>query len=125
MTEQNRTIIKIFSEICIRIIYSSLGESAGGAILFLLHKDLGRDPFEVFWEDPKTFYHTIEKIFGAGTKVLINLLIAGINRESGLNINPEHFLELMRSGDQSSVEEIRSSLKRAAELRGGEDMGVR
>lgn len=124
MTEHNRAIIKIFGEICIRAIHSSLGESAGEAVLFFLRRDLGRDPFEVFWEDPKTFYHTMEKIFGAGTKILINLLIAGINRESGLNINPEHFLELMRSGDQSSSDEIRSFLKRVAELCGSENGGA-
>ncbi|MEM2464782.1 MAG: hypothetical protein QXL85_04080 [Candidatus Bathyarchaeia archaeon] len=107
--------IRVFSEVCKRTLYSSLGESAGEAILFFLGRDLGRDPFESLWDDPRAFYNSIERILGVGAKILISVLITSIDREYGLNTDPEYFLNLMRGGDQRSVEEIRSFMKRVAD----------
>ncbi|MCS7116494.1 MAG: hypothetical protein RMJ31_04530 [Nitrososphaerota archaeon] len=109
-------IIEVFREICKRTLQSLLGEASGEAVLFLLRKNLGRDPSEVFWEDPGAVYREMERIFGIGAKVLINFLVTKINEKFDLNMNPEHFLDLMRSGDQHSVEEIRSFLAKIAEL---------
>lgn len=83
--------------------------------MFFLRRDLGRDPFEVFWDDPGAIYREMEKVFGVGAKVLIKLLVSRINSEFGLNISSERFLELMRSGDQRSIDEMRSFLTKIAE----------
>ncbi|MCX8170733.1 MAG: hypothetical protein N3E47_01995 [Candidatus Bathyarchaeota archaeon] len=117
------SIIEVFRNVCRRALHSGLGESAGEAVLFFLHRGLGRDPFNALWEDPKSVYYEMEKIFGVGAKILINLLIAGVNKEYGLNMNHERLLELMRCGDQMSIEEIRSFMRKIAEAhkyRGGE-----
>lgn len=58
----------------------------------------------------------MEKIFGSGTKVLIKFLISRINSEFGLNMKPEHFLELMMNSDQHTIEEICSFLSKIAVL---------
>ncbi|MBS7625308.1 MAG: hypothetical protein QXF59_05365 [Candidatus Bathyarchaeia archaeon] len=108
--------VKVFREVFRRVLLSSLGESAGEAALFFLRRSLGCDPFEVFWDNPGGFYRELEKIFGVGTKVLIRLLASRINSELGLNIDPERFLELMRSEDRRSAEEIRSLIMKIAEL---------
>ncbi|MEM2351342.1 MAG: hypothetical protein QXT26_02935, partial [Thermoproteota archaeon] len=97
-----------------KIICSSLGESAGEAAIFLLREVMRRDPFEVLWENPRAFYEEIVKVFGEGAKVLINVLIENINREYGLTMRPEHFLELMREGDRKALEEIRSFIRMVA-----------
>ncbi|MEM3955633.1 MAG: hypothetical protein QW424_02625 [Candidatus Bathyarchaeia archaeon] len=120
MSTPVHSVINAFREICGQIFYSLLGESAFEATLFFLRRGLGRDPFEVFWNDPKTFYHEMEKVFGVGAKVLIKLLMSRINSEFGLNMSPERFLELMRRGDERSVEEIRSFLIKIAELYRGQ-----
>lgn len=109
------TTIEIVRVICREILHSSLGESAGEAILFFLRSNLGRDPFEVLWDDPGAFYREMEKIFGVGAKVLVKLLVSRINSELGLNISPERFLELMQRGDQRSAEEIHSFLTKIAD----------
>ncbi|MBS7624365.1 hypothetical protein KEJ29_02155 [Candidatus Bathyarchaeota archaeon] len=119
MLKNDRSIIMFFRELFREILYSSLGESAGGAVLLFMRINLGRDPYEVIWEDPKTFYHAMERILGAGAKVIINLMVMNINAKYGLNINAEHFIDLMHSSDQRSVEEMRLILKRIADCVGG------
>lgn len=119
MLKNNCSAIDVFRRVCRRILCLSFGESAGEAILFFLQDNLGRDPFEVLWDDPKAFYQALEKIFGAGAKVLINVLVTTINRECGLNFDPEDFLNLIRGGDQRSVEKIRYFMSMVAELMGG------
>ncbi|MEM0233684.1 MAG: hypothetical protein QXL22_06670 [Candidatus Nezhaarchaeales archaeon] len=83
--------------------------------MFFLYKSLSRDPFEVFWSDPKTFYRELESFLGAGAKVLIELLVSRIDSELSLNMKTEHFLELIQRGDQKSVEEIRSFITKIYE----------
>jgi len=108
-------IIGVFRDFFRKTLCSSLGESAGKAVLLLMQKRLGRDFFEVFWEDPKAAYCEMERIFGVGANVLISLLAAGIEREYNLKMSPEHLLNLMRSGDHRSREEMRSFLRKMAE----------
>lgn len=115
MSALTHSVIETLNEICKRILYSMLGESACLAILFFLRKGLSRDPFEVFWDDPKAFYSELKKVLGAGADLLIKLLVSRINSDFGLNMNPERFLELMHNGDQSSIEEIRAFLIRIVE----------
>ncbi|MEM2151408.1 MAG: hypothetical protein QXG68_07810 [Candidatus Bathyarchaeia archaeon] len=111
-----RRFIEVFRETLRKMICSSLGESAGEAVLFFLREALKRDPFEVLWEDPRAVYYEMTKVLGEGAKVLINLLVTNINRECGLNISPDHFLKLMRNGNQRSVEELRLFLRKMAEV---------
>jgi hypothetical protein len=113
---EKRFIIEAFRRVSNKILCASLGESAGKAILFFLHAELGRDPSEMFWEDPKAAYQSMEKVLGIGTKALISILITRINQEYELTMDPKHFLNLMCDGSQGSVEEIRVFLRKIAEL---------
>lgn len=108
-------VIETFRSIFRRILCSSLGESAGEAVLFFLRRGLGRDPSDALWEDPKAVYYTMERTLGTGAKILIDILITRINQEYRLNMGSERFLSLMRNGNQDSVEEIRVFLKEIAE----------
>lgn len=109
--------IDAFRDVFRRIIYSSLGRSAGEAVMLLLREIIRRDPIEVLWENPKAVYDEMVKIFGEGTKVLISILVSNINKEYGLNMSPERFLELMRDGSQNAVEEMRSLIESVAKAR--------
>lgn len=114
--------LKVFRRVFKVVLYSSLGKSATEAILFFLQNELERSIFEMLWENPKKVYSAMEKILGAGAKILINLLVTTVNREYGLDMNPDSFIELMCSDDQNSVEEIRSFLKKIAEAYEKEEM---
>ncbi|MEM1586945.1 MAG: hypothetical protein QXX99_05925 [Candidatus Bathyarchaeia archaeon] len=108
-------VIDVFRRVFRKILFSSLDESAGGAILFFLHEKLGRYPFEVFWENTRAVYHIMEEIFGAGTKVLINLILMSINKWYNIDMSLEHFLDLISRGNKESIEEIRFFLRKIAE----------
>lgn len=111
----NRSTLRVLGVVFSEILRSSLGRAASEVILFLLRRELGRDPFEVLWENPKTFYRGMEKILGIGAEVLIKLLVSRINSELGLSMSAERFLELVQSSNKSSVEEIRSFLAKISE----------
>ncbi|MEM2718723.1 MAG: hypothetical protein QXJ13_05735 [Candidatus Bathyarchaeia archaeon] len=68
MSKPVHSIVEAFREVCRQILYSLLGESASEAALFFLRKGLGRDPFEVFWEDPGAFYRALEGFLGLALK---------------------------------------------------------
>lgn len=112
----------VFRRVFKMVLYSSLGKSATEAILFFLQNELERNIFEMLWENPKKVYSAMEKILGAGAKILINLLVTTLNREYGLNMNPDSFIELMCSDDQNSIKKIRSFLKKIAEVHEKEEM---
>lgn len=112
MIKSEHHFVEAFREVCKRIICSSLGESAGEALLFLLQDALKCDPFSVLWNDPKSFYRSLEGVLGAGSRVLINILVAGLNREYNLDVDSEHLVKLMLSGDRGSAEEIRFFIRK-------------
>lgn len=97
---------------------SLFGEPGREILLFYLRKSLGRDPFEVLWEDPRVFYHGLEKFFGVSARIFIEVLINKVNEECGLNASPERFVRLMKEGGERSIEEIREYVKKVAELEG-------
>jgi len=109
-------VIEVFRDTFKRVLYSSIGESACEAIIFFLHMELNRDPFEVFWENPRTVYHAMEKIFGVGAEILINTFVERVNQEYGLNMRTERFLNLMRNSNQNSIKKVRDFLREIAEL---------
>lgn len=90
---------------------STFGISAGETILFVLRSNFKRNPFEVLWEKPKAVYDELEKIFGDGTKVLINIFVKKVNEKTGLNADVEEILKLMRDNSPQSLDKFRLLLK--------------
>ncbi|MBS7640689.1 MAG: hypothetical protein QXJ19_03865 [Candidatus Bathyarchaeia archaeon] len=115
LLENIPSTIEVFRRICTKVLYSVLGESAGAAVLFFLRSNLGCDPFDMFWENPKAVYDVMEKIFGSGAIILIEALVTNINSECDLSMDPRHFLTLMQRGDMFSLEEMRSFIVKVAE----------
>jgi len=107
---------EILRELFRKILHSLLGESAGETVLLLLEKNLQQDLGRTLWEDPRRIYYELFKIFGEGTKVLINIMISRINQEFKLNIESEKIMKLACSKDQSSAEELRSIMRLIVKL---------
>lgn len=112
--------LKAFRETFRRIVCSSLGESAGEAVIFLIKEALRRDPIEALWDNPSVVYNEMVRLFGEGTKILISILASNINRECGLSVNPEYLLELMRNGSRSAIDEIRSFIESVVKAQRGQ-----
>ncbi len=119
MNDEKNVVLGFLRRMFEEAVGSSLSESAGEAILFVLRSKFRRDPFEVFWESPKTVYEELEKIFGEGTRVLITLLVRGVRKGGGMNVDSEKISSLMRSDDPKSVEELHTLLKELAEFHAG------
>ncbi|MEM3704280.1 MAG: hypothetical protein QXX79_07695 [Candidatus Bathyarchaeia archaeon] len=96
------------------VVSTSLCESAGESIVFVLRNKLGGDPFEALWEHPKAVYDELKKIFGDGTNVLINLWVKAFKKRVETNVDPEEFLRFLQRDDPESVEEVRRMLKELA-----------
>lgn len=109
-------VIEVFRDTFKKTLYSSIGESVCEAIIFFLRMELNRDPFEAFWENPKTVYHAMKKILGGGAEILIDILVERVNQEYGLSMRTERFLNLMCNSNQNSIEEVRAFLREIAEL---------
>ncbi|MEM3715635.1 MAG: hypothetical protein QW145_00555 [Candidatus Bathyarchaeia archaeon] len=102
MSKNSCPAIEGFHETCRRIIYSSLSESAGKAALLFMQRIWGAIHLMLFGRIREEFTALWRRFLGEGMKVLVHILVAGIDRERGLNISPERFLELMCSGNQDA-----------------------
>lgn len=120
MISGDSEVVEFFRGFFRGVLVSSLGESAAEALLSILRRGLGREPSELFWEDPKAFYSGLERVLGMGAKVLIDLFVSAINHEGNLNIKSENFLKLIRNGSPKSIEEIRLIIRGLAEGKKGE-----
>ncbi|MEM4922345.1 MAG: hypothetical protein QXU65_05050 [Sulfolobales archaeon] len=79
--------------------------------MLLLEKSLQQDLGRALWENPKRIYDELLRMFGEGTRVLMNIIISNINQECKLNIEPGKIMKLMCSENRSDVEELRSIIR--------------
>jgi len=90
---------------------SILGETGTSVFEFNLTRILGRDPFEVFYEDPPLFYEGLRKMFTAGADAIMKLIGNVLINGSGLtSITVEEFLDFMRRGDPEAKAKLREMI---------------
>ncbi|MCS7112878.1 MAG: hypothetical protein RMJ00_01155 [Nitrososphaerota archaeon] len=82
--------------------------------IFYIDRDLGRDPFEVFLEDPARVYGKIEEIYGFGATFIFRAIYDYIRGKMRLNISFDEFLYIVKSGDKESLKKILASLLEAS-----------
>ena len=101
---------KIFEE----ATTAALGSTCNTVITFHLEKRFGRDPCEVFVEDPRAFYVALEEIFGAGADSIVSLVGSYLVRKYGISYTPERFVSFVVTGDESSRHKLKEILSRVA-----------
>ena len=90
---------------------SILGETGTSVFEFNLTRILGRDPFELFYEDPPLFYEGLKKMFTAGADAILRLIGDVLINGSGLtNVTIEDFLNFMERGDPEAKAKLREML---------------
>ncbi len=89
---------------------TALGPTCNTVITFHLKQKFGKDPCEVFLEDPRAFYTALEEIFGAGAQSIINLVATFLIDKYGMTYNAEEFVNLMVKGDKSSKSKLEKIL---------------
>ena len=82
-------------------------------IEFHLKQKFGKDPYEVFVEDPRSFYEALEEIFGAGAESMISLVGTFLTKKYGVTCTAAEFVNLVVNGDEPAkraVKEILTSI---------------
>lgn len=69
-------------------------------IEFHLKQKFGKDPYEVFVEDPKSFYEALEEIFGAGAESMISLVGTFLTKKCGVTCTAAEFVNSVVNGDE-------------------------
>lgn len=67
-----------------------------------LKKKFGKESYEMFIDDPVTFYKGLEEILGAGAKTIISVIGTSLVENYGSNCTPEEFVGLVTKGDKLS-----------------------
>lgn len=120
MFDPEEANVGAFREVFKKILSSTFGGLAGETLMFLLKEALGCDPIETLWENPRAVYNEMVRIFGEGAKVLISILVSTIDREYGLDMSPERFLELIYNGSEGALKEIRAFMSSIMRGYGGQ-----
>lgn len=89
---------------------SVLGPKNVMALRFHVERRLGRDMFDVFYDDPSRFYNALSDFLGIGAKPLMRLIAQWLNENGYLeNLDPDEFVRLLERGDYEAVEIIKRS----------------
>jgi hypothetical protein len=93
---------------------TALGSSCSVVIEFHLKQKFGKDPYEVFVEDPKSFYEALKEIFGAGAESMITLVGTFLIKKYGITCTASEFLNLVVDGDEPAKRTLKEILKNIA-----------
>jgi hypothetical protein len=85
---------------------SALGSDVNAVITFHLRQKFGKDPSEVFVEDPAAFYAALKAIFGAGADSIISLVGTLLINKYGITCSADTFVSLVVKGDKSSKDKL-------------------
>jgi len=88
---------------------SLLGESGLRVLEFHLEKRLQGDMYEVFYENPHSFYKALQSFFGSGVDVVLRITAQKLIEEGYLETtNPQEFINILKnpSGDKRELQKI-------------------
>jgi len=77
---------------------SLLGENSVYVLEYQLYKRLGRDVYEVFYEEPHSFYQALTSLFGSGTGAILRILGERLIDGGCLEVeSPREFVEAFKN----------------------------
>jgi hypothetical protein len=93
---------KIFEE----ATAASLGSTFHIIISFHLKRVFDKDPYEVFMENPKTFYDGLREVLGEGADAVINLVGTVLTAKYRVNCTSEEFVKLFVESSPLSAQKL-------------------
>jgi hypothetical protein len=114
LNKTKTTLYEVARKILEAATTTALGPTCNTVIEFHLKQKFGRDPCEVFVEDPTAFYTALKEIFGAGAESIISLVGTFLVNKYGMTASAETFLNLVVKGDESSKSRLEEILSRIA-----------
>ena len=105
MVEDLRSILS-------RAFESLLGSNGVRVLRFHVERRLGRDIYDVFYEDPGKFYKALSDFLGAGAEPLMRLIARWLNENGYMgDLDPDEFIELLKRGGEGAAQMIRRAIK--------------
>ncbi len=84
----------------------SLGATFHVIISFHLKKKFGKDPYEVFVDNPALFYNGLKDVIGEGAEALVTLVATSIKVKYAVDFATEDITRLFTSNDPDSSEKL-------------------
>lgn len=109
---------KVAKEVIEEATTTALGSSCNVVIAFHLKQKFGKDPYEVFAEDPRSFYKALEEIFGAGAESMISLVGTFLIKKYGMTCTADEFVKLVVSGDEPAKLALKGIMQTIASQHG-------
>lgn len=96
---------------CLSMAFENLLGSSGTRVLqFHLGRKLGKNMYEVFYEDPRRFYEALEKFLGSGARPLMKLVVSWLIQNKLINnLDAEEFVGLLIEGGEKARHELINS----------------
>jgi len=95
-----------------RAFESLLGSNGVRVLRFHVERRLGRDMYDVFYEDTVKFYKALSEFFGAGAEPLMRLVARWLNENGYMEgLDPDEFIELLKRGGEGAAQMIRRAIK--------------
>ena len=89
---------------------ATLGSTCSTVISYHLGRKFNKDPFEVFVDDPKSFYGGLQEVFGPGAESMLNLVGTCLAKKYNVDCNAEEFAKSVIKGDESSKAKLKEIL---------------
>jgi hypothetical protein len=103
---------EVFKLFISRAFESLLGPTSVMALRFHVERRLGRDMYEVFYEDPGRFYKVLRELLGSGAEMLMRLVARWLNENGYMEgLDPDKFIELLEKGGEEAAERMRRAIK--------------
>jgi len=95
-----------------RAFESLLGFNGVRVLRFHVERRLGRDMYDVFYEDPGKFYKALSDFLGAGAEPLMRLIAQWLNENGYMeDLNPDEFVSQLEMGGEGAAQMIRRAIK--------------
>ncbi len=89
----------------------SLGATFHAIISFHLKKKFGKDPYEVFVDNPALFYNGLKEVIGEGAEALITLVSTFIKVKYAVDFAIEDIKRLFTGNEPDSPDKMRELLQ--------------
>jgi hypothetical protein len=110
MTEEKILLYKSAQKVFEEATVPALGSTFHQIISFHFKQKFGRALYEVFVDDPVSFYNGLEEVLGAGAKLVTSLVGTFLVVKHHINYTAEEFVNLVVKGDELSKRKLKETL---------------
>lgn len=113
MIEERTVLAKTVRKVVEEATTEAVGSTFHTIIFFHLQQKFGKDPYEVFMDEPRTFYDGLDEVLGTGANAVIGLIAAFLTKQYGANCTSDELITLLIKGDTPSKRRLSEIFSKA------------